>query len=299
MTDARDLTIHLRGRWHGRYGCAPCPICQPEGHNGQSALTLADGDGGRLLLNCKKTGCDLRDILAATGLAPGDYTPPDPAALARRKAEADAQVAKRAAQAARLWNEAKSITGTPAETYLREARGITCPLPVNVRFHEVCWHGATATRHPAMVALVEGGRGFAVHRTYLRRDGMGKADIDPAKAMLGATAGGAVRLTEGQGPLVVAEGIETALALAGAPLLAGARVWAALSTSGVQTLRLPYEPGRVTIAPDGDDAGRKAANALAERATALGWHVSLLPAPQGQDWADVLSVSSVLSEGAA
>jgi DNA primase len=43
-------------------------------------------------------------------------------------------------------------------------------------------------------------------------------------------------------------------------------------------------------AADGDRAGHKAANALAERATSAGWCVDLYPAPDGQDWNDVLRV---------
>ena len=108
---------------------------------------------------------------------------------------------------------------------------------------------------------------------------MGKADVEPAKAMLGASAGGAVRLFGGPGPLVVAEGIETALSLSSGLLRATAQVWAALSTSGIRGLRLPAQPARLTIAPDGDTPGRDAAHAFAERADALGWRVSLLPAP--------------------
>jgi len=88
------------------------------------------------------------------------------------------------------------------------------------------------------VALIERADGFSVHRTYLRPDGTGKAAIDPDKAMLGAVAGGAVRLTQAQGPLVVAEGIETALALASGMLGRPATIWAALSTSGMRALRL-------------------------------------------------------------
>ena len=56
-----------------------------------------------------------------------------------------------------------------------------------------------------MLAHVDGGEGFSVHRTYLRPDGNGKAAVEPNKAMLGATHGGSVRLAEGDGPLVVAE----------------------------------------------------------------------------------------------
>ena len=56
-------------------------------------------------------------------------------------------------------------------------------------------------------------------------------------------------------------------------------------------LRLPAPAGRLTIASDSDDggAGLAAARALAERAYALGWQVSLLPAPEGTDWNDVLA----------
>lgn len=288
MTDARTLTAALGGRWRGRYGTAPCPVCQPDRRKGQDALTLSDGRA-RLLAHCKKTACDFRAILGAAGIGSSDWQAPDPATLAQRRAEEQAERDKRARQAARLWQEAQPIAGTVAETYLR-GRGITCPLPDTLRYQMACWHGPTAKRHPALVALVEGGDGFAVHRTYLRPDGSGKAALDPDKAMLGAVAGGAVRLTEGPGGLAVAEGIETALSLACGLLRAPATIWAALSTSGLRGLTLPPEPGRLTIAPDGDDAGRAAAHALAERADALGWQVSILPAPEGRDWNDILAM---------
>lgn len=127
-----------------------------------------------------------------------------------------------------------------------------------------------------------------MHRTYLRADGSGKAAVDPPRAMLGAVAGGAVRLAEAEGPLVVAEGIETTLSLASGLLCAPASIWATLSTSGMAGLRLPRVPGRLTIATDGDAPGQKAGLELATRATALGWRVSILPAPMGRDWNDVL-----------
>ncbi|SDF02711.1 Toprim domain-containing protein [Salipiger thiooxidans] len=141
-----------------------------------------------------------------------------------------------------------------------------------------------------MIARVNGCDRFAVHRTYLRPDGTGKAAVPEgtAKLALGKTQGGAVCVSEARGPLVVAEGIETALSLACGLLRAPATVWAGLSTSGVRGLRLPDLPGRLTIAPDGDDAGRAAATALAERAHAHGWAVSLLPAPDGRDWNDII-----------
>lgn len=140
----------------------------------------------------------------------------------------------------------------------------------------------------AMVANVEPTGG--VHRTFF--DKKGKRLSKNAKLMLGPCAGGAVRLSSGPGPLVVAEGLEAGLALLSGLLSGPAAVWAALSTSGMQALELTPEPHRLTIATDGDEPGKLAGNSLATRAAALGWKVSLLPAPDGQDWADVLAAKS-------
>ena len=88
--------------------------------------------------------------------------------------------------------------------------------------------------------------------------------------------------------MVVGEGIETALSLASGLLRGPATIWAALSTSGMRGLHLPTKPGRLIIAADGDKPGHDAAHALATRAHGLGWQVSLLPAPEGRDWNDIL-----------
>ncbi len=41
--DPAQFTINLGGKWHGSFGVAPCPVCQPEAHKHQNTLTLADG----------------------------------------------------------------------------------------------------------------------------------------------------------------------------------------------------------------------------------------------------------------
>lgn len=293
MTDARAITLALGGKWYRRYGLCRCPV-----HGDRKpSLSVSDGADGRLLAKCF-VGCSFPDIAAALhglGLVEGGgaYVAPDPVAIAQREALERAEAAKRAAQAERLWQEGQPIAGSLADVYLR-GRGIVGPLPPSLRFHPACWH-QSAKRFPAMVARLEGADGFAVHRTYLKPDGSGKADVDPPKAMLGAVAGGAVRLTEGHGGLAVAEGIETALSLSCGLLSAPAAIWAALSAAGMAALRLPPAPFWLTIAADGDKAGREAANALAARADALGWAVSILPAPEGADWNDVLTGKAVLA----
>jgi len=56
----------------------------------------------------------------------------------------------------------------------------------------------------------------------------------------------------------------------------------------MKALELPKQAGELIIATDGDPAGREAGDNLANRASGLGWSVSLMPAPNGQDWNDVL-----------
>lgn len=227
-------------------------------------------------------------VAAALGLNNGvRFGRPSAQDMERIRRE-DEERKKVEARALACWKETCPIGGTIAETYLRN-RGITCGLPETLRFHPSCWHQSVA-RLPAMVAIVEGSGRFAIHRTYLRADGSGKAAIEPTKAMLGTVNSGAVRLSDDGGKLVVCEGIETGLSLLSGLLPHRATVWAALSTSGMKSLTLPAAPGLLTIAADGDNAGRSAGNALGERAVALGWTVSLLLAPEGRDFNDILTM---------
>jgi hypothetical protein len=283
------LTLALAGRWHGRYGSASCPAHEDR----QPSLSLSDGRDGQLLVHCF-AGCAftaILDALRGRGLMPkeGTWKPGKEATQARtrRKEAESADVERRGRQARQVWDEAIPARGTAAEAYLR-ARGIALDaLPESLRFHPHCWHGIAARRFPALVARVDGGEGFAVHRTFLLPDGSGKAAVEPAKTSLGAIRGGAVRLSAAQGPLVVAEGIETALA-AGILLGRPARVWAALSAPGMAGMKLPTPAGELILAVDGDASGEAAGRTLGERAVKAGWQVSWWPAPPSRDWADML-----------
>lgn len=286
-TNARELTINLGGRWYHGYGAAPCPVCQPERRRDQNALTISDGTN-RLLLNCKKSSCDFRQIIAAAGIRSIEFCRPSFAEICRRKSEASVAAMRRSNAAKRVWTESQSIEGTLAEVYLR-GRSISCNLPDTLRFHPRCHHGPSRGAFPAMVALVEGGEGFAIHRTFLRSDGKGKAGLPAGdKLMLGSVGGGAVRLADALGQLVVAEGIETALSLASGLLPKPATIWASLSTSGLRSLRLPELPGQLAIATDPDPEGRKAAGVLAKHALELGWRVSILEPLDDRDFNDIL-----------
>ena len=288
-TDAQSITAALGGRWHGGYGTARCPA-----HNDdEPSLSLRDGEGGRILAKCF-AGCDWPAIAAALeqrNLLAGSYSPDGSDLPASRRADDDADRAKRARQAENAWTYALPLLGTAAERYLR-GRGISCTLPASLKFDPEAWHGPTAKRFPALVARVEGGDGLAIHLTFLTPDGA-KAAVEPAKISLGPIAGGVVRLNAlRRRRVVVAEGIETALSLASGLLEGEFSLRAALSASGMTAFRLPplprTGPGELVIAVDGDPAGRAAGQQLARRADAAGWKVSIADPGDGLDWNDVL-----------
>lgn len=280
---ADAVTRALGGKWHGRYGTAMCPA---HDNKNTPALSLADGEGDKLLVTCH-AGCDPVDVLRAIngrGLGMVDIHP-------RPFLKPDKGQKDRRDFALKLWDEAFSISDTLAERYLRE-RAICPPLPHTLRFHPAIRHPETRLTYGGMIGIVTAGddnKKVAIHRTFLAPDA-GKAMVLPNKMMLGGCGGGAVRLRDqGNGPLVVCEGIETGLSLIDdlGFEISAPRVWAALSTSGIKKLILPSEPGKLVIAPDGDSPGRMAAEVLAERANAIGWDVAIMDAPDGRDWNDV------------
>jgi hypothetical protein len=148
-----------------------------------------------------------------------------------------------------------------------------------------------------MVALVEHvERGpVAVHCTYLRPDGRGKAEIEKEKAIFGPAAGGAVHFDtprDGQ-RLAVAEGIETALSVAVACLIPA---WAALSAPGMKNLILPRDATHVVICADHDASGtgERAAHEAAARWLADGRRVRIaMPPEPGADFNNVLNNCTV------
>jgi len=140
-----------------------------------------------------------------------------------------------------------------------------------------------------MVTLLTDAQGTrcAIHRTYLLKDGSGKAHVIPAKASLGQIWGCAIRLDPAGRELVVGEGVETA---ASAGLLLGLPAWSACSAGNLaRGLVLPSCIRSVVIAVDRDPPGEKAAEDASHRWQAEGRRVRLAwPALNGTDFNDVL-----------
>jgi hypothetical protein len=194
--------------------------------------------------------------------------------------------ANRTETALAIWNAAAPSAGTTVETYFAE-RGLYISAPPTIRSHASLKHPSGGL-WPAMVALVTRGvddRPLAIHRTFLARDGSGKAPVDPQKMMLGPCRGGAVRLAPAGDVLMIGEGIETCLAAIQAT---GHPAWAALSTSGLTALKLPDDVWDVIVLADGDAAGETAARNAAMRWKREGRRVRIARPTQGIDFNDML-----------
>jgi hypothetical protein len=277
---AETIATALGGRKAGSGWMARCPTHDDR----EPSLSIRDADDGKVLVRCH-AGCD-QELVIATLRSRGLWMESGPRRFIRPVPRAAADDAKRSIAALAIWQSAKSARGSLVEAYLA-SRGLHLPPPPTLRFHIGMKHPSGGV-WPAMVALVTGGHDdtpLAIHRTFLARDGGGKAPVDPQKMMLGPCRGGAVRLAAPCDVLMVGEGMETCLAAMQATDHAA---WAALSTSGLRSLDLPRQVRNVIVLADGDDPGEAAAQACAWRWKREGRRVRIARPSRGMDFNDLL-----------
>lgn len=283
------LVERCGGEMHGNYALLPGP-----GHSRRDrSLSVTIGREGRVVFHSFAGDAfdavrDYLGIEARPGAVP--YDPSLQRKLMRiREKERQQRDAEAVAFCGDVWRAATPATDTLVERYLR-ARKIPTPTPTVIRFHPAApldYQGNHLA--PAMVAVVQdkSGEPCGLHVTALAPDGSDKAGPN-ARRMFGPVKGGAIRLGPAADQLSVAEGIETALSFA---VLTGKPTWSCLSTAGLEAFEIPPGVEDLTIAADGDEPGMKSARALAVRAQRQ-CNVILAPAPDGQDWNDVLKGSA-------
>lgn len=148
----------------------------------------------------------------------------------------------------------------------------------------------TPVKLPAMVFPIgTKSKLMAAHVTYLTPDGSEneKDDGKSFRRIYGLMSGGYIVLgnLKADKPLIVAEGVETALS---ASQLTGYPAIAACSATNMPNLTLP-ECREVFIAHDNDETGTKAAKTLANCLANAGKRVRLVPPPKKfKDWNDAI-----------
>jgi hypothetical protein len=210
-----------------------------------------------------------------------------------RSAEEKARYETQLRKAKYLYSSRKPASGTIVETYLR-SRGLTCPVPDTLGFLPP----SRPDRHPAMIApfalahepepgraIVDVDRLGGVHLTLLQPDGSGKAKTAEgnSKLIIGLNHTMPIVLAppnDGMA-LVIAEGIENALSV---HQEMGFGAWAAGSAGRLPGLasRVPGSIESVTLAAEGDPAGWRGANQLAQRLSAREIEVKMMSVPNAR-----------------
>lgn len=199
---------------------------------------------------------------------------------------------------AKILQETRPVAGTLVETYLK-VRGIKNSLPDNLEFHpsleyreknEATGKSYVHSRWPAMVAKIRkwpDSEINAIHRTYLQRDGSGKAPIAFPKMALGSWQSGAIGFGELNRQLILTEGIETALSIYEAK---GICTWSVISASGFESLVIPPVSivPEIIVAADNDKAGKEATKAFSKKWIPKGYTIKIALPPVEQDFNDLL-----------
>jgi hypothetical protein len=243
----------------------------PAHEDDSPSLSLRDGNRG-LVVHCF-AGCRPADVYFAIRHRVGELL--EPGRTAPEPAKGSSEYERRQHDKARwLWSQRRPIAGSSAEKYLREVRGISCPLPPTLGF----LRPSKPEHHPAMIAafaLVDepepGQLGKprdvdAIHLTLLKADGSGKADVEPNKIMVGSPGKRPIVLAPPNDllALAVTEGIEDALTVHQA---IGLGAWAAGAADRMPKIAdmLPSYIESISIyLHAGDKAGRDGAQALAD-----------------------------------
>lgn len=180
------------------------------------------------------------------------------------------------------------INETPATAYLKH-RGITVDPPPCIKYRSNAYgkYGALVAQ-----ATSDSGTVLAVQQIYLTDSGE-KAPVPVVKRTNKAVAKwaekSAMRLP-GKPPLILAEGVETALSIWQAT---GQETWACLGVSNIGSAPVP-KGADVIVARDGDAAGSKADAQIIRAIGKLhqrGASVKVAKPPEGKDFNDLLRES--------
>lgn len=269
----RSLYVRLRGPLSGKGAAGKW-------------TDAATGDHGNLLdiIRLSQGLTEFRDVLKE---AARFLSLPDPEPWEANTRTAKVRDSDRAREwSGRLFASSQGVAGTLGETYLR-SRGIALQPDFDaLRFHPRCFHGSDDAGKPVywpgLVAAVSDLDLCltGVSRTYLDRDGLGKAPVEPQRRAKGNILGHGIRFGHTEDVMAAGEGIETTLSLrAGLPAIP---LVAATSSYHLSAVLFPPTLRTLLVIRDNDHAGDGATDALFARGRAAGIAV-ILVAPELDD----------------
>lgn len=243
---------------------APCPQCDRGPRDTALAVTTDERGVVMYCHRCGFTSNENRITAAGAPAVPRTYKP-------------FADVADF------IWSQTIPLRGSPAEKYLR---GRGCRLPPHDG--DLRYLPARGQHPAAMVGRVTDARTaepLSLHFTHINNDGQ-KVGERPKRLLKGhRKSGGVIRLWPDEAVtygLGIAEGIETALALAHA----FSPVWSCIDSGNLTDFPVLHGIETLMIAVDDDAAGHAAAEACASRWCASA-DVYMAEPDGGRDLADV------------
>ena len=276
------MSAHHRDEAPVRTRRAPCPKCDRGACD--TALSISTFGDGREVAHCHRCGHNSvhqpHDPMRGTWRKDRDHAPVTAFSEAPRHA-------RLSDYGRELWRSTEPV-GDIARDYLLARNLVLPPVDSDLRWHRRLRHPIEHFEGPALVALVRDvvtAEPLSLHRTWINPDGTKHGN--PPRMLLGGhrKAGGVIMLwpsaavAEG---LAIAEGIETALAVAHffTP------VWSCIDAGNLAAF--PPLPGitSLLIVADHDEAGMRAAHACAARWAARDVEIQR-PVVAGYDAADV------------
>jgi conjugative transfer relaxase protein TraI len=279
------------------------------------------GQGGHLLgLIAQQKNLDiqrefqrvLREALNLLGASPADLSVQEPFSVPTKTAKMPTPAAlaptpeqQRSLRYARqLARESQPASGTLAERYLREHRGIHLDhLPESIRFHPGIYSRKNEAVYPALLVVAKDSadRVQAVQAIFLDPETAQKADVPVKKQTWGRPSQGCVTLADPkfqkEGMTYLAEGAETALSIYQA--LGGADVRITLGKSNFKNIDPANTHQQVVLCLDNDSKNNQTDQLIhlaVEKLQEQGKSVMIAqPKTTGWDFNDVLFREGLLA----
>lgn len=204
-------------------------------------------------------------------------------AALKRQQEQEEIAKKKLITANRVWKICIPIKDTIGEKYLLSRSIILKEIPNVIRYHPKIMNRELKRPIPAILFKVQSepnGDLKAIHRIYIKEDGSGKADLECPKMALGAIKDSGIWFGKPGPKLCIVEGPENALSILS---LGYEFVVSTIDSANFCNISIPEYVEEILLLPDGDRAGKIAAEKAAHRYKEFCKKIKIVFPPQYKD----------------